>query len=135
VTDVALKLNVLYVDDDPVNLRVLGDMLGACGMTVTCAASGSEALQWLGMQAFDVVLMDLHMPGLNGTQTLHELRKSPGMNRDAPVVVVTADPSVEREAGAMGFTGFLAKPVSMKAALAAILGALSTHSPRANLRR
>src|SRR5678815_1748409 len=104
-------------------------MLGACGMTVTCAAGGSEALQWLGMQAFDVVLMDLHMPGLNGTQTLHELRKSKGVNRDAPVVVVTADPSVEPEAGAMGLTAFLQKPVSMKAALAAILRALSNHSP------
>jgi CheY-like chemotaxis protein len=127
VRDIALKLNVMYVDDDAVNLRVLADMLGACGMTVTCASSGAEALRIVEDQTFDVVLMDLHMPGLNGVETLNELRKNPRFDRSAPVVVVTADPSIEHDFAEMGFAGFLSKPVSMKPLLSAILAVLQPH--------
>jgi len=135
MTDDSIKLNVLYVDDDQVNLRVLADLLGACGITVTCAVGGAEALELLAVQAFDVVLMDLHMPGLTGVETLGRLRESGGLNRQTPVVVVTADVGLEHEHAAMGFSGFLAKPVSMKPLLAAVLGALRARPALMRLRR
>ena len=135
MTDDAIKMNVLYVDDDRVNLRVLADMLGACGITTTCAVGGAEALELLAVQAFDVVLMDLHMPGLTGVETLDQLRQSAGLNSQTPVVAVTADIGFEHEQAAMGFDGFLAKPVSMKPLLAAVLGALRTRTTMMRLRR
>jgi CheY-like chemotaxis protein len=135
MTDDTIKMNVLYVDDDRVNLRVLADMLGACGITVTCALGGAEALELLAVQAFDVVLMDLHMPGLTGVETLARLRENAGLNQQTPVVAVTADVGFEQDHTAMGFDGFLAKPVSMKPLLAAVLGALHVRSGMTRLRR
>lgn len=135
MTGEAIKMNVLYVDDDSVNLRVLEDMLGACGITTTCALGGVEALELLAVQAFDVVLMDLHMPGLTGVETLERLRDSSGLNRETPVVAVTADVGFEYDHFELGFAGFLAKPVSMKPLLAAVLGALQSRSDMVRLQR
>lgn len=135
MTDDTIKMNVLYVDDDHVNLRVLADMLGACGITVTCALGGAEALEFLAVQAFDVVLMDLHMPGLSGVETLDRLRNGAGLNQQTPVVAVTADVGFEQDHAALGFDGFLAKPVSMKPLLAAVLGGLHSRAGMTPLRR
>jgi len=66
-------LSVLHVDDDPVNLRVVEEILTAFGHRAVKALSGPEALEALSRQAFDVVLTDISMPGLNGKELLDKM--------------------------------------------------------------
>ena len=120
-------LTVLIVDDDAMNLRVAEEILAAFGHRAVRAISGPEALQHLACQAFDVVLMDIHMPGMTGVEALTLLRRTEGPGRDTPVIAVTADVLTYRpdEYLGLGFDGFIAKPILvsvMMATLASITG-------------
>jgi CheY-like chemotaxis protein len=116
------QLVVLHVDDDPMNLRVVEEILTAFHHIAVKASSGSEALQLLAERPFDVVLMDIHMPGMSGIQAVERLRSFPGPERDIPVIALTADvvsrhPSEYR---ALGFNDFIAKPILVSGLLEAI---------------
>jgi CheY-like chemotaxis protein len=104
---------VLHVDDDPMNLRVVEEILSAFGHHAVKAASGREALEHLGRQAFDVVLMDIHMPEMSGIEVVRRLRASIGPERNTPVIALTADVLSHSMAEylAMGFNDFVAKPI------------------------
>ena len=115
-------LVVLHVDDDPMNLRVVEEILGAFHHTSIKAASGGEALRLLAGQPFDLVLMDIHMPGMSGIETVERLRAAEGPERDLPVIALTADvfsrhPSEYR---ALGFNDFVPKPILVSGLLDAI---------------
>ena len=126
------KMNLLYVDDDPISLRLVAHMLGPCDIAVTCARSGAQALELIATQTFDAILMDYHMPDMNGVQTLEAIRALAGPNQAAPVVVVTADPAVEQAYVSLGFAGFLSKPVSLRPLLtAAMLWSVKRSAPPA----
>ena len=79
------------------------------------AQSGREALDMAGCSAYDLILMDQRMPGMDGTETLHHLRgQKDGINRHTPVICMTADAIIgakERYTGE-GFTDYLSKPVN-----------------------
>lgn len=109
----ARPLKVLHVDDDPMNLRVVQEILGAFGHTTVLAASGPEALERLSVEAFDAVLMDIHMPGMSGVEVIAQLRASKGPERKLPVIALTADVYSRRPAEytALGFDAFLTKPI------------------------
>jgi signal transduction histidine kinase/ActR/RegA family two-component response regulator len=122
----ARPLNILAVDDNAVNLMVLEQILAAFGHQVSRAASGPEALERLAVAAFDLVLMDIQMPGMTGIEALAALRGQPGPNQDTPVIAVTADVLTrDRKAYvALGFDGQVSKPVQIPA-LTTELAALS----------
>ena len=109
----ARPMKVLHVDDDPMNLRVVQEILGAFGHTAVLAVSGAEALERLSTEAFDAVLMDIHMPGMTGVEAIQNLRNSTSPGRDTPVIALTADVYSRRpsEYLALGFTDFLTKPI------------------------
>lgn len=65
---------VLVVDDETVNREYMGAWLGRQGLEVACAASGQAALDWMQRAPFDLVLMDMHMPGLTGPDTAARMR-------------------------------------------------------------
>jgi CheY-like chemotaxis protein len=126
-------LVVLHVDDDPMNLRVVEEILGAFHHRSVKASSGAEALQLLAEHPFDVVLMDIHMPGMSGIEAVRRLRDAPGPERDLPVIALTADvvsrhPSEYR---ALGFNDFVAKPILVSGLLDAIKRAVE---PPADIR-
>jgi CheY-like chemotaxis protein len=106
-------LCVLHVDDDPMNLRVVEEILTAFGHHMVKANSGKEALEQLGRQVFDVVLMDIHMPEMSGIEVVRRLRASLGPERHTPVVALTADVVSRRpdEYRALGFCDFVSKPI------------------------
>mgnify|MGYP001604948804 FL=1 len=115
-------LVILHVDDDPMNLRVVEEILTAFHHVAVKAASGADALQLLAERPFDVVLMDIHMPGMSGIEAVERLRALPGPARDTPVIALTADiisrhPSEYR---ALGFNDFIAKPILVSGLLDAI---------------
>ncbi|MDB5492933.1 MAG: hypothetical protein JWP86_270 [Phenylobacterium sp.] len=130
-------LCVLHVDDDPVNLRVVEEILAAFGHRGVKALSGPEALEAMSRQAFDVVLMDIHMPEMSGIEVMKRIRERPGADRNTPVIALTAD-ILSREPSeylALGFTGFVPKPVMVQGLIAAVTRAAGVSQPAFRLRR
>lgn len=84
-----LKARVLIVDDDERNAFAAKEALEILGHDLVVARSGEEALRLLLKQEFAVILLDLHMPGMDGYETAHLIREHP-RTRDTPIVFVTA---------------------------------------------
>jgi len=127
-------LSVLHVDDDPVNLRVVEEILTAFGHRPVKALGGAEALEQLSTQAFDVVLMDIHMPEMSGIEVMKRIREQ---DQDTPVIALTAD-ILSREPAeylALGFSGFVPKPVMVQGLIAAVARAAGVTQPSLRLRR
>jgi CheY-like chemotaxis protein len=115
-------LKVLHVDDDPMNLRVVQEILGAFGHQGVIACSGKDALERLAVEAFDLVLLDIHMPGMTGIEVIQQLRASSGPERSVPVIALTADIYSRRPAEyiALGFSDFVSKPILVSGLMASI---------------
>lgn len=115
-------LKVLHVDDDPMNLRVVQEILGAFGHQAVMACSGKEALERLSTEAFDLMLLDIHMPGMTGIEVIERLRAAPGPERTTPVIALTADVYSRRPAEylALGFNDFVSKPILVSGLIASI---------------
>lgn len=121
----ARRLHVLVVDDSPVNRAVVQQFLSATAETVDQARDGREGLQLFQSGSYDLVLMDWHMPELDGLSATRLLRAWEREHRRAatPVFALTAssEPTAQAECLAAGCTGFLAKPVR-QADLLGVLG-------------
>jgi signal transduction histidine kinase/ActR/RegA family two-component response regulator len=120
-------LRVLVTDDHEVNRRAMTLMLNPLGAVITTACNGLEALEAAQAETFDVILMDVRMPGMDGREASRRIRAMEGPNQATPIIAVTADGQVEDIAAckAAGMTGFVSKPVeapTLYAALEAALG-------------
>lgn len=106
-------LRVLLVDDNMINRRVGRLLLRPLGITVVEAENGREALDQLAKQEFDVVLMDVHMPVMDGIETLRHIRASKAAWSQLPVIAVTADAmSGDREIlMTSGMDSYVSKPI------------------------
>lgn len=98
---------VLVVDDDVANLRMAIRILGAENMRVSCVKSGAEAVKFLQGSRPDIILLDIHMPVMDGFDTLKAIRENTSAS-DIPVIFLTADDDNDMEtkglkAGAMDF--------------------------------
>lgn len=105
---------ILVVEDNPKNLKLLRDVLTHSGYLVLEATSGEDGVRLVDEQSPDLVLMDLQLPGIDGTEALRQIRNG-GANCDVPVVAVTAfamDDDRQR-AYASGFNGYVEKPISV----------------------
>jgi DNA-binding NtrC family response regulator len=107
------QIRVLVVDDERPIRFLMEKELPRAGCAVTCAESGEDALERLRTQEFDVVLMDLKMPGIGGLETLRRIRES-GVS--AEVVVLTGHPDVTSaiEAMKLGAYDYLTKPFKLE---------------------
>lgn len=81
---------VLVVDDDTSNLKVASYILGKEQMRVSCLKSGEGAVQFLQTNRPDLILLDIHMPGMDGFETITAIRENKDMS-DIPVIFLTAD--------------------------------------------
>jgi two-component system, sensor histidine kinase and response regulator len=111
-------LQVLVTEDNAVNRKVMSTMLEAAGATIRLAATGVEAVQMVCEQAFDVVLMDLQMPVMDGIEATRLIRSQ--ACHQPQIVAVTADVLPEARAAVMaaGADGFLTKPLERETLLA-----------------
>jgi signal transduction histidine kinase/ActR/RegA family two-component response regulator len=109
-------LQILAVDDNAVNLLVLDQVLTSFGHEVAKAAGGAEALAQAGERPFDLILLDIQMPGMTGVEVLQQLRAEEGPNRDAPVVALTADVTSggRQRYLDLGFTEHSPKPIQIQ---------------------
>lgn len=115
-------LRVLLVDDN-VNRKVARMLLKPTNMTFVEAENGQQALGLLAKQHFDLMLLDVHMPIMDGVTTIQRIRSSPEPWRNLPVIALTADAMSgdrERLLG-LGMTGYATKPVDQRALLAEIM--------------
>ena len=107
------RAKILIVDDDPLNIRNAVRILKE-NYDVTYATSGEKALELLEKDIPHLILLDLHMPGMDGIETLQQmklLKESP--NQNTPVIMLTANAIVgaKEEYMEAGFTDYLTKPV------------------------
>ena len=98
---------ILVVDDDVQNLKVASRILDEYGVRVSCLTNGSDAIKFLMFNKPDLVLLDVHMPGMDGFETMEAMKERPDM-AGIPVIFLTADEDGETEtrgfrAGAMDF--------------------------------
>ena len=114
---------VLVVDDSAVNLTLAVSQLERIGYDAVTVNSGVDALEILAKETFDVVLMDWHMPGLDGLETTRRYRRSETAEKELPIIAMTASAmSGDRERClAAGMSDYLSKPVS-KDDLATMVG-------------
>jgi diguanylate cyclase (GGDEF)-like protein/PAS domain S-box-containing protein len=126
---------ILLVDDEPDNRDMLARRLALHGYTVEFAESGNQALECLNRQKYDIVLMDIHMPGLNGLETLHCIREH-SSSVELPVIMVTASDDREHilEAFRMGANDYVTKPVDLPIVLARIRTHIHLKQSQAALR-
>ncbi len=105
---------VLVVDDNPGNVAALVSVLGDAGLrNIACATNPRAGLDMAGVTDPDVILLDLHMPGLDGYGVLEELAATSGGNGHFPVVVVMGDttPDTLHRALSLGARDFVATPL------------------------
>lgn len=119
---------VLCIDDNENNRRIAELLLGKFGIDITTGASGDEALDICSIQKFDLILMDIVMPGMDGMETLRRLRADPECpNRETPMIALTAKLAPEDIAAysAAGFEGIAGKPINVRELAQAIAPFLS----------
>jgi two-component system, cell cycle response regulator DivK len=112
---------ILLVEDNEKNRKLAHDVLAHQGYKVVDAESAEEALRLVHEQRPSLVLMDIHLPGMNGIEALRRLRADPATHA-IPVMAVTASAMTHDRAKIMaaGFDGYQSKPISVKPFLAAV---------------
>ncbi|OGR16593.1 MAG: two-component system response regulator [Desulfobacterales bacterium GWB2_56_26] len=114
-----LKAKVLLVDDEADFLATLAERLEARGLKVSTAASGKDAVGKVDDQNFDLIILDLAMPGIDGLETLKRIKaKQP----DAEIIMLSGQGSIKTsiEAMKLGADDFLEKPVKISELMAKI---------------
>ena len=108
------NLRLLLVDDHPINRQVASLFLRPFNMRIVEATNGKEALEALRRETFDVVCLDVHMPVMDGTQTIAAIRASNDPWANIPVIALTADAMTgdKERYLAMGMDGYLSKPIA-----------------------
>jgi CheY-like chemotaxis protein len=110
-------MNILFIEDDPMNRRVVKDMLDVAGATMAEAGLAEEGLARIEFEDFDVILVDLRMPGMDGLEAIRRIRARPDAKANLPIIVITADTAVDLRERCLeaGADDVLFKPVAMDA--------------------
>ena len=116
--------SILIVDDEPSILQSLGGLLGDEGYEVFTASNGYEALKMIEAQSPDLVVLDIWMPGIDGIETLGEIKKQ---HPFLPVVIITGHGSIETAVTAIKLGAFdmIEKPLSIEKVIVSINNALN----------
>jgi len=118
-------LRILVVDDHPANRELARLFLAGVGAEVSEAVDGEDAAEMAALWPYDVILMDLRMPKLDGPGAMRRIREAAGPNDATPILAFSADidgPLTEKLL-AWGFQGVVAKPLELGALMASIAAA------------
>ena len=111
----APAMKMIYVDDDAINRTVLKQMLATAGVTIDEAADARTGLRMIAENDYDLIVMDLRMPDINGLTAIRQLRARKPAGGHVPVVVISAElsPGTQDLCRSAGADGFIEKPVNM----------------------
>jgi two-component system, sensor histidine kinase and response regulator len=114
---------VLVAEDNVVNQKVAAKMLERLGLRADVAANGREAVEMFGKTAYDLVLMDCHMPEMDGYTATQEIRRSFESAPRIPIIAMTAEvmEGCREQCIACGMDDYVAKPVKLAELKAALL--------------
>ena len=120
------RLRVLLAEDNPANQRIIALFLKPLEADVTMVENGLQAVEALSLARFDVVLMDLQMPVMDGLEATRRVRAAGGPNAQVPIIALTANVlDAHRQAcGEVGMNGFVAKPVDARVLISTLITAL-----------
>lgn len=116
-------LRVLVADDNAVNREITRALLTPFGVTISEAEDGLAAVRMASQEPFDLILMDVRMPGCDGPDAVLQIRTRQGPNANIPILAFTADFDIERygEQATRGFDGIVRKPISAPDMIAEIV--------------
>ena len=129
-----VKPRVLLVDDEARFRANLEKMLGAQGLAVSARGSGAEALEALKQEPYDVIVLDIRMPGMDGLTTLGEIKK---INPEVEVIILSGHASMDAamEINRLGGYDYLMKPCALEELLLKIEAAHEKKVERENRKR
>jgi len=106
---------ILLAEDTDVNARLIVAVLEKSGYEVTVAVDGAQAVKFGELGDFDLILMDMNMPEVDGLEATRRLRSGSSPMRDVTIIALTADddPTAQRRCVEAGMNGFLSKPINM----------------------
>lgn len=124
------EARILVVEDNDRNRKLVRDVLQHAGFDVVEAHTGEQGVDLARASPPDLVLMDLQLPGIDGTEAFRQLRQSPS-TAAVPIVALTAFAMREDQerVGRAGFDGFLTKPISVRALPEQVRGFLARKGP------
>ncbi|MDA1325792.1 MAG: ATP-binding protein [Proteobacteria bacterium] len=124
--------SILLAEDNAINQEIVSAILGAIGYRVDCVSDGVEAVEALRNNAYDLVLMDAHMPRMDGIEATQAIRRLPGAMSTVPIIALTADAMVgaKEKFLAAGMDDYVTKPVDPKQLFMAIENSLREYSER-----
>src|SRR6056297_3538023 len=110
---------ILIVDDNPSNIQLLGTILNANQYTAEFATSGADALEWLNNESFDLVLLDIMMPGMDGYEVCRKI-KADKETAHIPVIFITAKQDTDSivKGFDVGAVDYISKPFEERELLA-----------------
>ncbi len=109
-------LKILMVDDLDMNRDLVRLILQNAGHSVSLAHDGPQAVKMAESHRYDLILMDIQMPGIDGSEAMRRIRKLGGENAQIPIIALTADVMADQVARykASGFTDYLGKPIDVE---------------------
>lgn len=109
-------MQILFIEDDAMNRRVVKDMLSVAGIDMHEAVDAEAGLAMIEAKSFDIVLMDLRMPGMDGLTAVRHIRARHDAKASVPIIVITADSAtnLRRDCLAQGADDMLVKPIAMQ---------------------
>jgi len=116
--------SALIAEDNMINAIVLTKLLSKWGISTVHAKNGLEAVEKSNEKTFDYILMDIHMPEMNGFDATQQIRSKGSLNIKAPIFALTADITAQHldEYGSL-FNGFLSKPIEIEKLYEALIKA------------
>ena len=131
---VVQKGKIMLVDDEMMHRKLIKTILGAKKFDYVEASSGNEALENFKREEFDVVLMDLNMPGLTGAETIREIKKLE-RGKETPIIMVTAQSNLQGliEGIEFGAIEYIVKPFSHDELRAKVMAIYHFHKQRIEL--
>jgi CheY-like chemotaxis protein len=105
---------ILLVEDNPINALVAGKLLSKWGISSNHQVNGLKGIEMAAQEKFDLILMDIHMPEMDGFEASKWIRTQENLNKETPIIALTADITAENNQEYEGyFDIFLRKPIEM----------------------